>query len=239
MADSWYYAEGGQQRGPVMVSELLPLLARVADWRRVMIWREGLESWKPVEEVREIADQLCRQPPLDPASPPAAAREPAVPAEDAAAFKNVQPEMTGISGWLALLAFGQVMGILRLIVNVGQYAQSISDEIWRRFPTLIWSEIAINAAMIGLAIWTAVLLFTHSHRFPAFFIVQMICAVLMPLVDLLCVASFFSAALNRPFSDFFAFEAQQAAQTLVGAISAAVWITYVLRSSRVANTFVK
>jgi hypothetical protein len=97
----------------------------------------------------------------------------------------------------------------------------------------------INAAMIGLAIWTTVLLFRHSHRFPAFFIVQMICVVLMPLVDLLCVASFFSAALNRPFSDFFIVEPQQIGQTIVGVISAAVWITYVLRSRRVALTFTK
>ncbi|SEM84952.1 DUF2569 family protein [Bradyrhizobium sp. OK095] len=240
MADLWFYAEGGQQRGPVPISELLPLLARIADPRRVLVWREGLESWKPVEEVREIAERLLGAQPLDSAPPPVAAdREPAVLAEDAAAFRDVQPETTGISGWLALLAFGQVMGILRLVFNVGQYVQSITDDVWTYFPTVIWTEMLINAAMIGLAIWTTVLLFRHSHRFPAFFIVQMMCAVLMPLVDLLCVASFFSAALNRPFGDFFIFELQQVGQTLVGAISAAVWITYVLRSRRVANTFTK
>ncbi|WP_426422254.1 DUF2569 family protein [Bradyrhizobium genosp. A] len=140
--------------------------------------------------MREIAEQLFRPPQLDPL-PVVENREPAVLAEDAAAFKDVQPESTGIGGWLALLAFGQVMGILRLVFNVGQYVQSITDEVWTYFPTVIWSEMLINAAMIGFAIWTTVLLFRHSHRFPAFFIVQMICAVLMPLVDLLCIASFF------------------------------------------------
>jgi hypothetical protein len=240
MADSWFYAEGGQKRGPMPISELLPLLARIADSPRVLVWREGWESWKPVAEVREITEHLFRtQSPMPAPQPVNATREPSVPAEDAAAFKNVQPEMTGISGWLALLAFGQVMGILRLIFNVGQYVQSITDETWTYFPTVIWSEMLINAAMIGFSIWTTVLLFRHSHRFPAFFIVQMICAVLMPLVDLLCVASFFSAALNRPFSDFFIIETRQVGQTVVGVMSAAVWITYVLRSRRVANTFTK
>jgi len=240
MADSWFYAEEGQKRGPVLLSELLPLLARTADWQRVLVWREGLESWKPVAEVREIAERLLGPRPLDPAPPPVGAvREPAVLAEDAAAFKDVQPEMTGISGWLALLAFGQVMGILRLIFNVGQYVQSITDEVWTHFPTIIWTEVLLNAALIGLVIWTTVLLFTHSHRFPAFFIVQMICAVLLPLVDLLCVASFFSAALNRPFSDFFVIGAEQIGGTIFTAISATIWITYVLRSRRVANTFTK
>ncbi|WP_245444623.1 DUF2569 family protein [Bradyrhizobium sp. Y36] len=147
--------------------------------------------------------------------------------------------MTGISGWLALLAFGQVMGILRRVFNVGQYVQSISDEVWTYAPAVIWSEMLINAAMIGFVIWTTVLMFMHSHRFPAFFVVQAICAVLMPLVDLLLVASFSSAALNRPFSDFFIIEPQQIGQTIVGAISAAVWITYLLRSRRVAQTFTK
>lgn len=240
MADLWFYAEAGQKRGPMPISELLPLLARIADLQRVLVWREGLESWKPVAEVREIAEQLLRPQPPDPAPAPVdAIRGPAVVAEDAAAFKDVQPEMTGISGWLALLAFGQVMGILCLVFNVGQYVQSISDQVWTYFPTVIWSEMLINAAMIGLAIWTAVLLFRHSHRFPAFFIVQMICAVLMPLVDLLCVAAFFSAALSRPFSEFFIIEPRQVGQTIVTTISAAIWIIYVLRSRRVANTFTK
>lgn len=239
MADSWYYVEGGQQRGPMTISELLPLLARIADPWRVLVRREDFEGWKPVEEVREIAEQLFR-PLLHPASPAGApVREPAVPAGDAASFKDVQPEMTGISGWLALLALGQVMSILRLIFNVAQSVQSITDEVWTYFPTVIWSEMLLNAALVGFAIWTTVLLFTHSHRFPAFFIVQAICAVLLPLADLLCVASFFSAALNRPFSDFFILEPRQIGQTIVGAITAAVWITYVVRSRRVANTFTK
>jgi hypothetical protein len=240
MTDLWYYADGGQQRGPISISELLTLLARIADPRRVMVRRHGFEDWKPVEEVHQIAQQLLQSPPQEPASPPAAAvREPAVLAEDATALKDVRREMTGISGWLALLAFGQVMGILRLIFNVGQYVQSIDDKVWTYFPTVIWSEMLVNAAMIGFAIWTTVHLFRHSHRFPAFFIVQMICAVLMPLVDLLCVASFFSAALNRPFNDFFIVEPRQVGQAVVGAISATIWITYVLRSRRVANTFTK
>jgi hypothetical protein len=157
----------------------------------------------------------------------------------ATAFRDVEPEMTGITGWLALLAIGQVLGTMRLVFSVGQYVQSITDEVWTHFAAAIWGELVINAAMIGLAIWTAALLFLHSRRFPAFFIVQMTCAVLMPLVDLVWVASIFSIGLNRPFSDFFIIDLRQIGQTVLGAISATVWITYVLRSRRVANTFTK
>ncbi|MBR1179137.1 DUF2569 family protein [Bradyrhizobium sp. KB893862 SZCCT0404] len=230
MASLWFYAEGGQKRGPVTISELLPLLGRIADARRVLVWRQGLGGWKPVEEVREIADQLF-------GTTAVAARGPAVLVEDAAPSRDVDAEETGISGWLGLLAIGQVLGILRLIFNVRQYLQSISEEVWTYFPTIVWGEIAMQAALIGLAIWTTVLLFQHSRRFPAVFIVQTIFAVLMPLVDLLCVAVFLSAALNRPFSDFFNVGPGQAAQMAVGALIAAAWIIYVVRSRRVANTF--
>ena len=118
MMDFWYYGEGGQARGPVSHAELIPLLSRIADPRRVMIWRDGFADWKAVEEVHEVAQHLFPPPPSGSAPPPTI-REPVVDAADAAEFKNMRPELTGIGGWLALLAFGQVMGILRSLVTLG------------------------------------------------------------------------------------------------------------------------
>ncbi|MHC2624132.1 hypothetical protein ACVIW2_006164 [Bradyrhizobium huanghuaihaiense] len=238
MADLWFYADGGQRRGPMPISELVTLLSRIADPRRVLVRRHGVENWTPAGEVHEIAQQLLQSPPPDPASPPVEViREPAIPAEDAAAFKNVQPEPTGISGWLGLLAFGQVIGTMRLVVSIAQYVQSISDDVWAVFSIEIRGEIALNGALICLAIWTTVLLFIQSRRFPAFFIAQMICALLIPVIDRVWIASIFSVALNRPFTDFLAVGPAEVGRMIVGVISAAVWIPYVLRSRRVANTF--
>ena len=166
-------------------------------------------------------------------------REPTVGTEDAAESKNVKGKPSGIGGWLGLLVFGQVIGILRLIGAIGQYIQSISDNIWKRFPTAIWGEIAMNVALICLCICTAVLLFSHSRHFPRFFIAQMLCAIFLPLVDLFWVASIVSVSLNRPMTDFLTFEPRDGEQMVAGAIGAAIWIPYVLRSRRVANTFVK
>ncbi|MBR0847106.1 DUF2569 family protein [Bradyrhizobium diazoefficiens] len=240
MTDLWYYAEGGQPRGPLSLVELIPLLARISDPRHVKIWRHGFEDWKAVEDVREVAQQLFRPPPLTPAPPPlATVREPVVTAEEAGEFRNVKPELTGIGGWLGLLAFGQVMGILRLIVSVGQYMQSISDDTWKRFPTAIWGELVMNAGLICLCIYTASLLFSHSRRFPSFFIAQMACAILLPLVDLFWIASIISISLNRPIGEFLSIEPREGGQMIAGAIGAAIWIPYVLRSRRVANTFIK
>jgi hypothetical protein len=77
-----------------------------------MVWRHGFDDWKPADEVSEVAQQLFRPPPLRPGPPPVPTiREPAVPVEDAVEFKNVRPPLTGIGGWLGLLAFGQVIGM--------------------------------------------------------------------------------------------------------------------------------
>jgi hypothetical protein len=72
MADFWYYAEDGQQLGPFSMAELLLLLANIP--RRVRVWRHGSADWKPVEEAREIAEQLLqssRNPVATPVAPPA------------------------------------------------------------------------------------------------------------------------------------------------------------------------
>jgi len=236
MTDFWYYDGGGQARGPVSHAELILLLARIADPRRVMIWRDGFEHWKAVEDVHEVAQQLFPPPPLVSAPPPTV-REPVVDAGDAAEFKNVKPELTGIGGWLGLVAFGQVVGILRLLVSLGQYYPTIDDELWKRFPVALWGEAALNAAMVGLVVSTTVLLFRHSRHFPSFFISQTIFVIVMPLVDLVWLALIFALATNKPISEFLTLEAKEGAQMFVAVIGAAIWIPYVLRSRRVANTF--
>jgi Protein of unknown function (DUF2569)/GYF domain 2 len=237
MTHFWYYGEAGQARGPVPHAELIPLLARIADPRRVMIWRDGFEDWKAVEDVHEVAQQLLPPPLLG--SAPRAVREPAVDAADAAEFKNVKPELTGIGGWLALLAFGQVMGILRLLVTLGQYYTTISDELWTRFPVALAGEAALNVAMVGLVVYTTVLLFRHSRHFPRFFIWQSIFVIVMPLVDLVWLALIFALATDKPIAEFLTLEDKEGVRMFAAVTGAAIWISYILRSRRVANTFTR
>lgn len=236
----WYYAEGAETRGPFSLAELVPLLSGIADLRQVKVWRHGFDDWKAVEEVREVAQRIVRPPPSASASPPLPppiTRGSVVGAADAAAFKGVKPELKGINGWLGLLAFGQVLGIMRLIWSTGLYYTTVDERAWERFPTLIWGETALNAAMICLSVYTAVLLFRHSRHFPRIFIWQMIFAICLPLVDLLWVALIISLATNTPFSAYLAIEPKEGARMIAGLIVSMIWISYVLRSRQVANTF--
>jgi hypothetical protein len=152
-------------------------------------------------------------------------------------FKDVKPELTGIGGWLGLLAFGQVTGILRLLVSLGQYYTMLDPQVTAKFPTAIWGEAAMNALVIWLCVYTAVLFFRHSRNFPRCFIWQMIAVICMPIVDLLWVAFMISLASGRPFTEFLTLEAKEGGQIIAAVIGALIWIPYILRSRRVANTF--
>lgn len=85
----WYYAHGGEQKGPVPVSEL----QRLADNGEFdpsvdLVWREGMEDWKPASTVGELQSNFHRAAPASPAEAPASpafapsdTRAPAAPAE--------------------------------------------------------------------------------------------------------------------------------------------------------------
>jgi hypothetical protein len=200
--------------------------------------------WKAVEEVRELAQQLFRPPPLRSAPPPVppmplapAVREPTVDAADAAHFKDVKPELTGIGGWLGLLMFGQVVGILRVLVTLGEYYTTLEPQVTARFPTAIWGEVALNAVFVWLCVYTLVLFIRRSRNFPRFFIWQLIAVIVFPVIDLLWVASIISLANGKPFAEFLTLDAKEGGQIIAGMIGAAIWIPYILRSKRVANTF--
>lgn len=64
----WYYAHGGEQKGPVPVSEL-QRLAGTGDFDPAadLVWREGMEDWKPAGMIEELA------PAFQPATPTPAA----------------------------------------------------------------------------------------------------------------------------------------------------------------------
>ncbi|MGF1679496.1 MAG: DUF4339 domain-containing protein [Candidatus Methylacidiphilales bacterium] len=48
MENQWYYAVNGQQRGPVDESELKRMLSRGEVRADDLVWKDGMEDWKPL-----------------------------------------------------------------------------------------------------------------------------------------------------------------------------------------------
>lgn len=65
----WYYAQSGQQYGPIAEDDLKQLLAE----RRVLpgdlVWRQGMADWQPASSVVELASAFEHSPGFPPPLP--------------------------------------------------------------------------------------------------------------------------------------------------------------------------
>src|SRR5262249_44534738 len=52
---AWYYAEAGQQAGPVDDAQLEQLLQSGRIQPDTLVWREGMANWQPYGQVRPSA----------------------------------------------------------------------------------------------------------------------------------------------------------------------------------------
>ena len=247
MSELWYYAEGGESRGPLSLAELVGNLSQASDPQKALVWRNGFEDWKPAGTVSELAGQLLRPPPLrptpppvvPPAEPPSKIHELVVSDDDAGALKDFKPPLSGIAGWLILVAIGQVVGVIKLLGLLAQYYGDVDPKLFQQFSVAMWGEAALYTGFLALLIYTAVLFFRKSSKFPQFFIYEWMFVIFMPLVDLVWVALTLSLYTGRPFAEFAKLDPETVGQSIAAMIGAAVWITYIIKSRRVANTFTK
>jgi Protein of unknown function (DUF2569) len=157
------------------------------------------------------------------------------PVKDAPAVAN---EPRGIGGWLLLVAVGQVVGPLRMLVGLGQmFIDPDTLQAFERVPLATYGEFALNLALTLLAIATAILFFRKSRYFPRFFICELVAAFVIPALAVVWVALILSARFGQPFGEFLALEPQEVAQLILAVVTALIWIPYTLKSKRVRNTF--
>lgn len=245
MSDRWYYAEGDTTRGPMSAADLVAALSSRPDPRKTLLWRHGFTEWQPAAHVQEIADQLPPSPTPPPPPPPRPSPLPpppqslASPSMDAPAPDDAA-RLTGIAGWLGLVAVGQVLGPVRTMLALGRYFVSdLDSELFQRFPLTDYGEIALMVAFLAFMTWTTILFFRHSRKFPRFFIMEWIFMAALPLIDTVWVAITLSAYSVGSFADLFTIEPQEGGQVVAAILFGSIWTAYILRSRRVANTFVK
>src|SRR5688572_25213752 len=64
---NWYYVDAGQQAGPVDDAQLAELALSGKIRADTMVWREGMEDWRPYSQVQSPGPQAAAPPPSAPA----------------------------------------------------------------------------------------------------------------------------------------------------------------------------
>jgi uncharacterized protein DUF2569/uncharacterized protein DUF4339 len=211
-SDAWYYAEGQTQRGPVTLAELSTALVRTASQpKTVMIWRPGLDAWQPAGKVAEVSAALASN-----------------------------AKLTGIGGWLILIAIGQVAVPFRMVVNLTGYYVTTDRDIFQQYQVAAAGELSINLALLVLVVTTSILFFSRSKRFPMFFICELVAFALLAPISMAWTSLTLSVESGLPAETILMAMLSPWAITrqVLALISCAVWTAYVLKSRRVANTFV-
>ncbi len=70
---NWFYADNGQQRGPISEAEFDSLVAAGSIQPSTLVWHEGMPAWKPFAEARPVASPTGGPPPTPGETPAGAA----------------------------------------------------------------------------------------------------------------------------------------------------------------------
>jgi len=57
--ERWFYAQGGQRRGPVAFNQLVESVLSQPDSRAVIVWRKGFAEWTRAQDVPEVERRLA------------------------------------------------------------------------------------------------------------------------------------------------------------------------------------
>jgi len=171
----WYYAEGDKPVGPFSLAELKAFLSGFPRAEDVFVWRDGFPHWELARDVPELASFVIKPPTLIIVPPPLPARPSSSTASPTQGNQNhdaakQKKELVGIGGWLGLLAIGQAIAPVKILVSQIQYYSGLEASFWDKFPITFYGEAMLNAALVIFILYTSYLFFTKSKRFPRFFV---------------------------------------------------------------------
>lgn len=137
-------------------------------------------------------------------------------------------KLTGIAGWLALLAVLQVANLLFHVVGLARLLPAVG-QLFALQPIVVGYELIANLVTVILLLYTTLLLFRRRQAFPFMLRVQLWAVAVLHLVDFALVR-----LLIGPTRSTWA----ETGEMLGHVTAAIVWSAYTLQSVRVRNTFV-
>ncbi|WP_315781170.1 MULTISPECIES: DUF4339 domain-containing protein [unclassified Bradyrhizobium] len=102
---SWYYAEQGQQQGPISEDELRDLIARSVVTAETLLWSDGMAGW---EKAGRIPGLMSGGPSIAPGGPPAFDRGAPAPA----GAVSIKLGTWSYLGWTLLYVIGQFLIVI-------------------------------------------------------------------------------------------------------------------------------
>ena len=154
-----------------------------------------------------------------------------------------QRDISGIGGWLILIAIGVVISPIRLTYIIATtYPDIFTSGTWEMLTTegsdayhplwlpLLSGEILINGALLVASLYMAYLFFTRKRSFPDWFIGIAVFSLLFIIAD--------AFAILAILPDETVFDPDTSAEALRAAILVVIWVPYMRVSKRVKATFV-
>ncbi|HUM14656.1 MAG TPA: DUF2569 domain-containing protein [Candidatus Nitrosotalea sp.] len=150
----------------------------------------------------------------------------------------------GIGGWLLLLAVGVCLSPLLIFKGIVSNLGVISGEAWQAITTvgepayhplfgpLVIGETLVQLSLLAVSVVNLVCFFTKNRRFPSLMASLLITTVAYLVVDTLLASMIVPPAYRGKMGE-------QVGDIVRVAIPAFIWLTYLRRSRRVQNTFVR
>ncbi|QPC88403.1 DUF2569 family protein [Mesorhizobium sp. NBSH29] len=142
--------------------------------------------------------------------------------------------LEGISGWLGLLAIGQILGPVQILRGMFQEYSSLPEGTASAFPTAVVGDAVLRLGFVALLIYTSILFFKKRIEFPKMFVRTYVAGLVLPFAVGIWVTatSSVNTMANLATSEFLL-------PFLVLAGIGGAWVGYVMKSERVRNTFVR
>jgi hypothetical protein len=147
--------------------------------------------------------------------------------------QKLDEPLKGIGGWLVLVAIGQIIGVIKVIVSTVEYYTGPGvHEAFEKLSIAMNAELTLNATYIALVIFTTYAFFSEKRYFRILYILEILLSPILIIVDAMLLSLFTTLSFSK------ALDTDLLARTVGACLPGTIWIIYMFRSRRVKNTFV-
>ncbi len=148
-------------------------------------------------------------------------------------------ELKGIGGWLCLLAIVYITGMLISLSLYPKIEAGLTETLRRNLPVTITVSYVIVTLFVASHLAVVVALFMKTNNFRTIVLLITVWEIIFLPLFWCCTAIGVSAELNAPLGTVFSnvVDAAEVGQWIGSSIGWLIWLAYVRRSKRVANTY--